>query len=200
MRAGIMPAILIVSLGLFSEVAAAASNQDEARCKKASERTWLGITSVDKVKYRECLDETWRASQGEAAQPASEQPIRDPIPERIDPNVAARAAAKEEERRRAEQYRAQEDARRAQYEQEQARLDQMDREAAAKEAAMQKLCGADYKQVRVGMTFARVQQCVGEFELVSQISRADGVVSTYRRRNGHVYVMDGKVIAWQAPH
>lgn len=67
------------------------------------------------------------------------------------------------------------------------------------EAEKKRVCGADYRKVRIGMDFARVKQCLGEFRLVSEINRTDGVVSVYERGGGLVYVMNGRVTAWHAP-
>lgn len=69
---------------------------------------------------------------------------------------------------------------------------------AKQEAARKRICGKDYKSVRVGMSFARIKQCTGTFRLTSQINRSDGVVSIYERNGGYVHVMDGRVVAWRA--
>lgn len=65
-----------------------------------------------------------------------------------------------------------------------------------KEDALKKECGDDYKKVRVGMAFSRIQKCVGKFKLTSQINRADGIVSTYENPKGYVHVIDGMVVSW----
>ena len=78
-----------------------------------------------------------------------------------------------------------------------------------------KICGDDFRKIRIGMTLARVKQCVGSVALFSEINRKDGVVQLYRvtmplppefdegygLSTGETYrdvnVMNGKVIFWQ---
>ena len=66
------------------------------------------------------------------------------------------------------------------------------------EAALEKACGRDYNQPRVGMTAARADQCVGDLIMKSQINRRDGVVTTYLSGSYYLHVMAGKVVAWSA--
>lgn len=60
-----------------------------------------------------------------------------------------------------------------------------------------KQCGDDYGKPRIGMSLARVKECVGNFKLVSEINRADGVVSTYRSSGMYIHVMGGRISAWE---
>jgi len=66
----------------------------------------------------------------------------------------------------------------------------------ADQQALQKECGGDYGQIRVGMTLTRVQKCVAEFFLRGQIKTKNGVVDHYTRGNSWMYVKKGKVVAW----
>ncbi len=57
-------------------------------------------------------------------------------------------------------------------------------------------CGADYRSPRIGMSLSRAQQCVGNFRLTAQLSRADGVISTYVGSGMYLNVMNGVVVSW----
>lgn len=57
-------------------------------------------------------------------------------------------------------------------------------------------CGNDYKTPSIGMRIERVQECIAPTKLVSQLNRADGVVSTYRSGEFTFHVMSGRVMAW----
>lgn len=70
------------------------------------------------------------------------------------------------------------------------------KKAAAELAAKKASCGDDYGRIVVGMTLARVEQCVGKFTLYGQISREDGVVSQYQRGRIYMNVMDGIILTW----
>ncbi len=63
-------------------------------------------------------------------------------------------------------------------------------------ADLKSRCGNDYKTPSIGMRIERVQECVAPVKLISQINRSDGVVSTYRAGQITVYVMSGRVMAW----
>lgn len=67
---------------------------------------------------------------------------------------------------------------------------------AAAVADMKARCGGDYKSPSIGMRIERAQECVAPVKLVSQINRADGVVSTYRSGSLTLHVMSGRVMAW----
>jgi hypothetical protein len=64
--------------------------------------------------------------------------------------------------------------------------------ADAKDEAMQKRCGKDYHRIRVGMSFARVQQCAG-VEL--WVKYADATNKVYEGDGGLVRVEHGKVVS-----
>lgn len=66
----------------------------------------------------------------------------------------------------------------------------------ANEEALQKQCGNDYKNLRVGMKLDRVQKCVAEFFLRGQVKTKNGVVDHYTRGDSYIYVKKGKVVAW----
>ena len=72
-----------------------------------------------------------------------------------------------------------------------------EKRAAENTRAKKERCGTDYGAPRIGMTIERAQDCVGNFKLVSQLNRADGVVSTYSSGRVHLHVMNGKVGAWE---
>ncbi|MDZ7920736.1 hypothetical protein [Rhodoferax sp.] len=63
-------------------------------------------------------------------------------------------------------------------------------------AELRSVCGDDYKNLQIGMTMNRAQQCVAPFKLVGQLNRADGVVSTYRSGSVYAHVMNGRVVSW----
>lgn len=69
-------------------------------------------------------------------------------------------------------------------------------ERQAESAALQKECGKDYGEIRVGMKLARVQRCVGEFFLSGQRSSKYGTVDYYTRGDAYLFVKKGKVVAW----
>lgn len=66
----------------------------------------------------------------------------------------------------------------------------------AEEEALQKQCGNDYKNLRVGMKLDRVQKCVAEFFLRGQMKTKKGVVDHYSRGGTYLYVKNGRVVAW----
>jgi len=59
-----------------------------------------------------------------------------------------------------------------------------------------KKCGDDYGQIRVGMKLSRIQKCVGEFSLRGQVKGKYGVVDHYTRLDTYLFVKNGKVVAW----
>jgi hypothetical protein len=67
---------------------------------------------------------------------------------------------------------------------------------AAQIKARKVACGDDYGTPRIGMSLERAQQCVGKFTLVSQLNKADGIVSTYEAGSMYLHVMDKKIVAW----
>lgn len=114
-------------------------------------------------------------------------------------------ARREQERKEADEqflakYRAEKAAEEAAREKQEAEWDRMDREAEkkreAKIAATKARCGTDYKNPTIGMRIERVKDCVAPVKLVSQINRADGVVSTFQDGSLWVNVMEGRVVAW----
>jgi hypothetical protein len=63
-------------------------------------------------------------------------------------------------------------------------------------AAQKASCGADYKQPRIGMSIDRVRACVTPVKVTAQLSRTDGVVTTYEGSGAYFHVMDGRVLSW----
>lgn len=105
--------------------------------------------------------------------------------------LAAEVAANKE-RERQDQLKKREDEEKA----FKAQAAQEDAERAEIEAALQKECGDEYDQIRIGMKLTRVQQCVGEFYLRGQVKTKNGVVDHYTRDGAYLYVKDGNVVAW----
>lgn len=113
-----------------------------------------------------------------------------------------------EEQRRLREQREKEDAERQAKSQEEQRQYERDREREEREeqrqqaklkadrAARMKQCGDDFGSPRIGMSLARAKECVGNFRLVSEVNRADGVVSTYRTGSMYIHVMGGRISAW----
>lgn len=62
--------------------------------------------------------------------------------------------------------------------------------------ALQKECGKDYGQIRVGMKLSRVQKCNGEFYLHGQVQWKGRTVDYYTRGEAFLYIKNGKVVAW----
>jgi hypothetical protein len=79
-----------------------------------------------------------------------------------------------------------------------AELDRMQRSDENVRAKAQKACGEDFGVPRVGMTLDRAKQCLGYAKLVGQVNRADGVASVYTNGRVQLFVMENKVVAWQA--
>lgn len=66
------------------------------------------------------------------------------------------------------------------------------------EAGARQTCGQDFGVPRVGMLLDRARTCLGSARLVGQVNRKDGVASVYTTGRVQLYVMEGKVVAWQA--
>ena len=71
-----------------------------------------------------------------------------------------------------------------------------DRKAAAVASDRKAKCGKDYKAPYIGMSIDRVKACVTTVKLTGQLTRADGVVSTYEGGNAYFHVMEGRIISW----
>jgi hypothetical protein len=63
--------------------------------------------------------------------------------------------------------------------------------------AKKQVCGDDFSSPKIGMTIERAQQCVAKFKLISQLNRADGVISMYSGGGYYLHVMNGKIVSWQ---
>ncbi|WP_173201852.1 hypothetical protein [Geobacter sp. SVR] len=86
--------------------------------------------------------------------------------------------------------------RRAMEREEEEKEAQLEAEREAEELKVQKACGKDYGQIRVGMTLAQVQKCVGEFFIHGQASWKGSVVDYYTRGGTYLYIKNGRVVAW----
>jgi len=73
-----------------------------------------------------------------------------------------------------------------------------DREKRAVTAAnaIKAKCGDDYKSPKIGMSIDRVRACVTPVKMTAQLSRTDGVVTTYEGGGAYFHVMDGRVLGW----
>ncbi|MEY2690365.1 MAG: hypothetical protein RL375_4565 [Pseudomonadota bacterium] len=69
-------------------------------------------------------------------------------------------------------------------------------EDARRQAALRKACGKDYMAPRIGMPIKRALQCLGEFRMISQVSRQDGILSTYVNEDAMLQAIDGKLVSW----
>jgi hypothetical protein len=112
-----------------------------------------------------------------------------------------RLIAKEEQRKRDEQYRieyqkeeAERKAHQAAWQKEQ---DDFERKARQKKAQQKKVCGDDYHKPRIGMTLERAKLCIGDIKMSGQLNRADGVVSAYEIPDIlYMHFMDNVVVSW----
>lgn len=117
---------------------------------------------------------------------------------------AERKQREEEQARKQAQWAAERAAERArqeaEFQKQQAQRDAEERAEARRDAAAtaarKAACGSDYANPRIGMTLERAQQCVGNYKLVGQLNRADGVVSTYLGPKRYLHVMGGQIVAW----
>lgn len=64
------------------------------------------------------------------------------------------------------------------------------------EKFINKECGKDYGQIRVGMSLKQVNKCYGEIFLHGQAKWKGGSVDYYTRGNTYIYAKNGKVVAW----
>lgn len=70
------------------------------------------------------------------------------------------------------------------------------REFEEQEARAKKICGADYDNIKVGMSLKRVNDCVGQTTLTGQIQKDGVTISSYRVNNIYLHVKDSRVAAW----
>lgn len=64
------------------------------------------------------------------------------------------------------------------------------------EKLVNKECGDDYGQIRVGMKLERAEKCNGEFYLHGQVQYKGSTVDYYTRGDTYLYISNGKVVAW----
>jgi len=78
------------------------------------------------------------------------------------------------------------------------RAEQEEKERDAYIASLQKECGDDYKNIKVGMTLDRANKCYGEFFQRGQVQTKYGIVSRYSRGGVHLFVKNGQILAWES--
>lgn len=145
-----------------------------------------------------------RVEKEQAAKRAKEEADRAAGVEREREHKARQQAQLEEQQRqsaeRREKEAAEQRARLEKWERQRAEDEKEDRRqakiAADKKKAKMDECGNDYATPSIGMTLERANRCVATFKLVSQLNRADGVVSTYSAGRIRIHVMGGKIAAW----
>lgn len=74
--------------------------------------------------------------------------------------------------------------------------EQMAREGAAEEEALKKKCGKDYRSLRIGMSFERVEQCFEALDLEATTKTENGVIQTYSSTFFLISFMNGQVISY----
>lgn len=73
-----------------------------------------------------------------------------------------------------------------------------EKQAAISKAAGKAKCGDDYKKPYIGMTLARVQECVTPLKLEGQFNGENGIVNTYRGDGSSIFQsIDGKIVHWR---
>lgn len=71
-----------------------------------------------------------------------------------------------------------------------------DKRARQREATRKSACGSSYLTPSVGMQLTQAKRCLTGLQLVGEINRADGVVTTYRSSQGTLHFMRGQLVAW----
>lgn len=164
---------------------------NEAYCKCKAKSKFFGSVVDD---YVSCMKE--RETAGYQREQERLAAMRAEAEQR---RAQQKAAQEEEARKQRERAAKENEEREVRLAAQRAESERRDAEVLATEEAKKKACGKDYRKVRVGMTLSRVEQCFAKFRLMSQINRADGVMSIYEYGGGYVHVIDGRVVAWIAP-
>jgi hypothetical protein len=109
-------------------------------------------------------------------------------------------AQRVEQEARAAKWREEAEARKAESDRQLEREAQIEAQAvkaaAAKENERKLACGSDYRNMRVGMSIKRAQECVANLKLTGQVNRPEGIVSTYEGAGIYAQVIAGNVVAW----
>jgi hypothetical protein len=186
-------------------MAAPAIAQGFPECQHLNRTTKEGI-----LDRKEC-ELTVKYQRDRAAQALEAQARQEAFNRRMEQERAAKEA---EDARNAEKAKAEDAAYVARAKQQaaayEAELKRRDAESEAEDRAMRAeerriskvtaqrkvACGDDYLNPQIGMTISRAKQCVGNFAVVSQTNRADGVVTTYRGTRTVLHVMEGRIVAW----
>jgi len=185
-----MKRTIAILAGILLSTSAFATGEDLENCR------WQ-----NGVPIKQSVCDSMRRHDAEtAARKAKEAEQRREAQRQHDEYLAKRQAEQEESKKRQAEHKVkferEEAERKAAAEQAQREQAEYERSVAKKQQERKAECGDDYATPRIGMTLERANRCVGTFKLVSQLNRADGVVSTYRAGRIHIHVMGGKVAAW----
>lgn len=113
--------------------------------------------------------------------------------------AAARASQADADRVTRARFEAEEQARKAAVEKVVQEAERQEAREQASMAARKKACGADFGQLRVGMSVERAQQCFAPFRLVGEMAMPGGNVATYRSGWALLTVRNGQIVSYQRP-
>lgn len=179
-----------VAAALGAPATATARGEDLVNCRWQNGMP-LGQNVCASLRRAETEEREKKAREKEQLRQASEYEARRKEQEQAEKDRVLNIIRERDEQEA--QIRTKEEAEYAKYKQEEARREQR---SADQTKVKKERCGTDYGSPRIGMTIERAQDCVGNFKLVSQLNRVDGVVSTYRAGRIHLHVMNGKIGAW----
>lgn len=168
MKAVLKKVLIGGAIGLAGAPSAWALSDDSCR-----DRNGLAINSRECIEYR-------KANRGLSDIDCFQSPEC-----RMQKEAAARVRREREEQTKVAE---QEEIERA----EAARVKQAETSKASGKAK----CGDDYKNPHIGMPIDRVRACVTAVKMTAQLSRADGVVTTYEGGGAYFHIMDGRVVSW----
>ncbi len=195
---------------LFSAPVLAQTEQEQSGCF-FFDRECLAKEKIQQRKAERESQETARREKYLQDKSRRDAERAEEIRLKVEQAAQARRDAEAQKQVRAGEERQQRELKYQQFKAEQAKKQaEMEAEVAAEEkrgraeqkrrgaeiADLKGRCGTDYKNPTIGMRIERVQECVSPVKLVSQINRADGVVSTYRSGSLTVHTMSGRVMAW----
>ena len=181
---------------LITPTSSIARGEDLVNCR-FSDGQYIVPKLCDRLRQQDIEDRNHRAEQKE--QLRQQQVVEDERRRKTEEEAAERHKRwdlAEQERKKEQAVRQEKsDAEYAKYEQDEARRE---KRVAEETKSKKERCGEDYGAPKIGMTIERAKDCVGNFKLISQLNRADGVVSTYRSGRIHISVMNGKIGAWNS--